>query len=121
MQGKCLQSGVIYQATVTREDDRVDTYIGLSEPPFKDRFRNHKSSFKTRNPKSATKLSKHIWNLEDQNIKFEVSWKIVSRAKPFDSVTNKCQLCAREKFFIIFMSPGVVDTGAHLGVGNMCV
>ena len=102
VKGKCLQSGVIYQATVTREDDRVDTYIGLSEPSFKDRFRNHKSSFKTRNPKSATKLSKHIWNLEDQNIKFEVSWKIVSRAKPFDSVTNKCQLCAREKFFIIF-------------------
>ena len=32
VQGKCLQSGVIYQATVTRQDDRVDTYIGLSCP-----------------------------------------------------------------------------------------
>ena len=38
VQGKCLQYGVVYQATATREDDRVDTYTGLSEPPFKDRF-----------------------------------------------------------------------------------
>ena len=45
VQGKCLQSGVIYQATVTRGDNRVDTYIGLSEPPFKERWRNHKSNF----------------------------------------------------------------------------
>ena len=51
VQGKCLQSGVVYQATATREDDRVDTYIGLSEPPFKDSFRNHNSNFKNRNPK----------------------------------------------------------------------
>jgi hypothetical protein len=102
VQGKCLQAGVVYQATVTRQDDRVDTYIGLSEPPFKDRFRNHKSSFKTRNPKNATALSKHIWKLEDENVQFKVSWKIVSRAKPFNHVTNVCLLYKRQKYFIIY-------------------
>ena len=84
VQGKCLQAGVVYQATINRQDGIVDTYIGLSEPPFKDRFRNHKSNFKTRNPKNATSLSKHIWKLQDQNIEHDVSWKIVSRAKPFN-------------------------------------
>ena len=102
VQGKCLQNGVVYQATVSRNDGEIDTYIGLSEPPFKDRFRNHKSNFKTRNPKNATRLSKHIWNLQDKNIGYEISWKIVSRAKPFNHVTNTCQLCTREKYFIIF-------------------
>jgi hypothetical protein len=73
VQGKCLQSWVIYQSTVTREDDRADTYIGLSEPPFKDRLSKHKSNFKTRNPKNSTTLSKHIWKLQDQtNVQFLV-------------------------------------------------
>ena len=36
--GKCLQNGVVYQATISRRDGKVDTYIGLSEPPFKHRF-----------------------------------------------------------------------------------
>ena len=47
-------------------------------------------------------MSKYIWNLQDQNIDYEISWKIVSRAKPFNHVTNVCNLCTREKFFIIF-------------------
>ena len=99
---KCLQGGVVYQATVKRGDNKTDTYIGLTATSFKDRWRNHKSSFKTRNPKNATRLSKYIWGLQDQNIQYEISWKIVSRAKPFNQVTNKCNLCTREKYFIIF-------------------
>jgi hypothetical protein len=120
VQGKCLQAGVVYQATVTRQDDRVDTYIGLSEPPFKDRFRNHKSSFKTRNPKNATALSKHIWKLEDENVQFEVSWKIVSRAKPFNHVTNVCQLCTREKYFIIF-KPEMASINSRNEIAGPCL
>ena len=46
---KCLQQGVIYQATVKRGDNKTDNYIGLTATSFKDRWRNHKSSFKTRN------------------------------------------------------------------------
>ena len=100
--GHCLQKGVIYQATVSRGDQKTDTYIGLTATTFKERWRNHKSSIKTRNPKNATKLSKYIWELQDQNIGYDVSWRIVSRAKPFDHVTGICNLCIREKYFIIF-------------------
>ena len=102
MGGTCLQEGVVYQATVERGDQKTDTYIGLTSTPFKDRWRNHKSSFKTRNPKNATCLSKYIWNLQDQKIEHTVSWKIVSKAKPFNHVTGVCHLCIREKYFIIF-------------------
>ena len=102
VQGKCTQKGVVYNATITREDNIVDTYIGLSEPAFKERWSNHRSNFKTRNPKNATTLSKHIWDLDDKNIKYEIDWKIVSQAKAFNPVTGICHLCNREKFFILF-------------------
>ena len=42
VENKCLQEGVIYQATVERGDNRTDTYIGLTATAFKDRLRNHK-------------------------------------------------------------------------------
>ena len=102
VQGKCLQEGVVYQATIRREGGEIDTYIGLTSTSFKDRWRNHRSNFKTRNPKNSTALSKHLWKLDDENVKYDVSWKIVSRAKPFNHVTGMCNLCIREKYFIIF-------------------
>ena len=97
-----MQEGVVYQATVKREDGITDTYIGLTSTSFKVRWRNHKSNFNTRNPKNSTALSKHIWKVKDQNVQNEVSWKIVSRARPFNHVTGVCNLCIREKYFIIF-------------------
>ena len=84
VQGKCLQEGVVYQATIRRGGGAIDTYIGLTSTSFKDRWQNHRSNFKTRNPKNSTALSKHLWKLDDENVQYDVSWKIVSRAKPFN-------------------------------------
>ena len=99
--GQCQKTGVVYQAEV-KSEDKVETYIGLSATSFKDRYSNHTSSFRTRNPKNSTTLSKYVWGLQDANIEYELKWKIISRAKPFNHVTNRCRLCEREKFFIIF-------------------
>ena len=118
--GKCLQQGVVYQATIRRGDRQTDTYIGLTATSFKDRWRNHKSNFKTRNPKNATALSKHIWALEDQDIRYDVSWKIVSRAKPFNHVTGVCQLCTREKYFIIF-KPEMASLNSRNEIAGPCL
>ena len=117
---KCLQEGVIYQATVTRGDRKTDTYIGLTATSFKDRWRNHKSSFKTRNPKNSTKLSKYIWELQDQKVDHEISWKIVSRAKPFNPVSNTCNLCTREKYFIIF-KPEMASINERNEIAGPCL
>ena len=81
---------------------------------------NHKSNFKTRNPKNSTRLSKHIWKLEDENIGYDVSWKIVSRAKPYNHVTNTCQLCTREKFFIIF-KPEMASINERNEIAGPCL
>ena len=34
VQRKCLQAGVVHQASVNKQDVIVDTYIGLAETPF---------------------------------------------------------------------------------------
>ena len=49
--GACTQEGVIYQATVTHKvtdtgEEKKESYIGMTGPPFIERYRNHKSSFK---------------------------------------------------------------------------
>ena len=66
LDGNCLQSSVIYQATVTRKDNNTtETYIGLTENDFKTRYRNHTASFRHAKHRNSTELSKHIWTLKD--------------------------------------------------------
>ena len=68
LDGNCLQSSVIYQATVTRKDiNTTETYIGLTENDFKTRYRNHATSFRQAKHRNSTELSKHIWTLKENN------------------------------------------------------
>ena len=102
LEGKCQTAGVIYQATVTREDNnKEETYIGLTEKDFKTRFRVHTCTFRDRNKRNSTALSQYIWSLKDKNIVHEIKWKIVARSKAYSTSTKKCNLCLKEKYFII--------------------
>ena len=58
--GKCLEECVVYQTIVRRSDGVVDSYVGPTENSFKDRWTKHKLSFRTRNPKNASGLSRYI-------------------------------------------------------------
>ena len=80
----------------------TESYVGLTEKSFKDRWTKHKSSFKTRNPKKATGLSRYVWKLMDEQTEYNIKWSILSRAKPFNPASGVCRLCVREKFFILF-------------------
>ena len=60
------------------------------------------------------------------NAKFNLSWLIIIYGDPGTTSypPNFCMLNKAPRGSIrskIFMSPSVVDTGAHLGVGNMSV
>ena len=69
LNGNCLQSSVIYQATVKRNDNNTsETYIGLTENAFKTRYRNHTASFHHTKHRNSTELGKHVWSLKDNNI-----------------------------------------------------
>ena len=101
LEGKCLVNNVIYQATVTSENGNQESYIGIS---FKQRWTQHKSSFKNKEKKGETALSQHIWKLKEKEIQYETKWKILTRANSFSPITGKCNLCTKEKFYIIFRS-----------------
>ena len=102
MDGNCLKESVIYQATVTTEDNNPpQTYVGLTENSFKTRYSNHKTSLCNSNKRFSTELSKHIWHLRDNKVNFKVTWKILKQAAPYNPASNRCNLCLWEKYFII--------------------
>ena len=74
--GLCKSEGVVYQATVMENNATTDSFIGLTERRFINRYNEHYTNFKTRNPKNSTKLSKKILKLRDQKKIFEIKWEI---------------------------------------------
>ena len=103
LDGNCLAQGIIYQATVTETISRKsECYIGLTAPTFKARIGNHKKSFNHEKYKKETTLSKHIWDLKQDEIDYDISWKLMARAQPYSPVTGVCQLCILEKWYITF-------------------
>ena len=109
LQGKCLTDEVVYQATVIETNKQThietsETYIGMTKDPFKTRYRNHTKSFRLRKYETETKLSEHIWEIKDRGNDFSVQWKIIDRGKRYSPVSGICQLCTREKYYLIFKS-----------------
>ena len=73
LNGECLKKNIVYQATVTsNQDNREETYIGMSENIFKTRYNNHKTAFKYRDKRTATELSNFVWDLKDKNINYSI-------------------------------------------------
>ena len=100
LQGNCVKENVVYQATVATETT-TETYVGLASN-FKERYRNHQTSFKHRSKRNETELSKYIWDLKDRQKSFHVNWRILRSCQPYSNVSKKCNLCLQEKYFIIF-------------------
>ena len=101
LQHKCSTPGIVYQATVTNNEDDVERiYHGLCETAFKERHRNHTSSFRDDKNRNETELSSYIWALKKDKIVPSVKWKIlrIVRVKP---TSNYCRSCLTERFFII--------------------
>ena len=102
----CQTKQVIYRATVTDEEKKVNTYTGLTRNTFKKWYDGHTYTFNHRDAPSTT-LSTHLWKLRNRNKNFEIKWQLVDRAQDFNPITRKCRLCLKEKFYIIFQPEGV--------------
>ena len=100
LKGSCMQENVVYQATVDKETT-TENYVGLASN-FKERYRNHQTSFRHPNKRNETELSKHIWNHKDRKELFHVKWRILRTCKPYNNENKKCNLCLQEKHYIIF-------------------
>ena len=100
LQNKCLEKGIVYQATVTTQGNE-ETYVGITENAFKLRYANHKQSFNNQKYRNQTELSKYIWMLKDQEKDFKTTWKILYFAAPYNNSTKRCNLCIMEKWIIL--------------------
>jgi len=79
---KCLTSGVIYRAIVTRNDnDKQEMYIFLTNNRFKPRYAARISSFKSNNRKNAKTLNQYSWTLKNKGITYNMYWKSVAKGK----------------------------------------
>ena len=73
-----------------------ETYIGLCDTTFTERYRNHTCSFRHEPRRNVTELSKHIRDLKNRKIYYETKWRKAKRdcvfGRSFSSFVNrKCQ------------------------------
>ena len=102
LKNNCLTSSVVYNANVATESDPIGkNYIGLTEGTFKQRYTQHKLSFRNRNYSNSTELSKHIWTLKDSNTNFTINWSILATAPAYSNKSKRCHLCLTEKLYLI--------------------
>ena len=117
LNGNCHQSSVIYQATVETNDNKPSqTYIGLTENPFKTRFTNHRNPFKDHKKKLCSELSKHVWKVKEGNVKFQISWKILKHAALLTRFPNDVT-CACWRSISLSAD---LNSRPWTGVANLC-
>jgi hypothetical protein len=98
LDGECLRSAIIYKATVDAGAGVPEQqYIGATEPPWKERYRNHKCSFEKVYRRTESCLSKYAWKLKDEGIDANISWSVDSLSFPYRCGSRKCDLCLTEK------------------------
>ena len=104
LDGNCVISSVVYQATVRAPDKPDMKYVGLTERSFKTRLYEHNHSIKHRakpGGNDGTTLSKYVWDCKDNGVTPAISWKVLRRASPYQCGTRSCDLCTSEKLQIL--------------------
>ena len=102
LNGECLVPAVTYRAHVSTDaNSKERQYTGVTEPPWKQRFRNHKSSFSNAEKRTESCLSKYVWKCKDEGLEPIIRWSIVSRSYPYRCGSRKCDLCLTEKLSIL--------------------
>ena len=71
---------------------------------LKDIVKVYTSSFRNKRYRNATELRKHVWNLKDQNIQYNIKWRKIKQARSYPDVTNKCNLRLWEKNILFYVN-----------------
>ena len=89
LNGECLTPKVKYRADVSNEANNDQKfYFGLAETTFKERCNNHKRDVKYIKYQYNTELTKYIWNLKNNSIKYYIQWKVYGSGN-----STMCKLC----------------------------
>ena len=109
LDGNCLVESIVYKAAVSTTNVPTKYYYGMAEGDFKQRWRDHKTSFTHPNYRSKTVLSNYVWTLkETQKIPLEqidIKWSIDRKSCKYMCGTRRCDLCISEKLSILNADP----------------
>ena len=86
----------------------------LSKNKFLNYKENHLTDIRKYDPEDGShgkRMSKYVGKLKADNIPYDISWSIVTRASTYSPITKSCRLCLLEKYFIMYE-----PTGATLNV-----
>ena len=105
LNGLCLTSSILYQATIKCSDSKCKQkrYKGICETTltFRKRYANHKESFKLINWKNDTTSSVEYWNLKQKQQALRLTWEIKGQYKAYSPTLKKCNLYLNKKLAII--------------------
>ena len=84
-----------------KESQEVKQYIGMTASTFKERYNNHKKSFKNPLYQNETELSKYLWKLKETKKEFSVKWSVMKRTPSYSVGGKSCILCLEEKLCLL--------------------
>ena len=105
---KCQSAEVVYKARVITENKEF-SYIGATGGRLKVRVNNHLYSFRNKNMKCATSLSKLIWDLKFRKIAYKVQWEIIKQSKKYYLGSKICRLCLDELILILRLKESIIN------------
>ena len=96
---KCLTNNVLYQASITTNEENPKTkiYYGVSETAFKLRYTNHKKTLNNVKYRTDAELSNEYWNIISAKKTSNISWEILGTHKSYNHSSKRCLLCLDEK------------------------
>ena len=100
LNGECREKPVIYKASITSHGSSKQ-YIECTETEFKTSYYNHTHSFRYREKRNATELSKAFWNAKDSGHEPIIKRSIADRATAYQTGSRSCNLCLTEKLAIL--------------------
>ena len=113
MEGKCRSEDIKYKCVVTATGHSRKVYLGTAEGNFKQRYHNHKKSFRNWKYANETSLMKYIWEMKDKhNISPNLMWCKVKTVPGYSNIWKRCMLCLHGKYEIL-NCPDQEELGEH--------
>ena len=105
---------MVYHVQVDRSDinytkiiDRITNIklLWYFRKHFKELYNNHTTYFRNKSKEKSTKVSKHIWELKNYRINYDLKWSLTCKAHSYIDCTSECDLCLTEKLTLMKADP----------------
>ena len=101
LEDHCKIENIIYKCVASTSVNEDKPHLGTAEE-FKQRFYNHKKSFRNKRYSNETTLSKYIWDIKEKyNETPSLKWSIHKRVPSYSNLSKRCLLCLHEKLEIL--------------------